>query len=78
LEKVSSIRRIVKTPERWNRIVDLAAKLGEKLPVEADSKSLNEFLLRRKAADSDHFADLSLSIIKLMRSVSTSLRQLAS
>jgi VacB/RNase II family 3'-5' exoribonuclease len=66
LEKVSSIRRVVKTPERWNRIVDLAAQLGEKLPAEADSKALNEFLIKRKAIDPDHFADLSLSIIKLM------------
>jgi exoribonuclease-2 len=66
LEKVSSIRRVVKTPERWNRIVELAAQLGETLPPEADSKALNEFLIRRKAADPDHFADLSLSVIKLM------------
>ncbi len=66
LEKVSSIRRVVKTPERWSRIVELAAELGEKLPPVADSKALNEFLLKRKAADPDHFADLSLSVIKLM------------
>jgi exoribonuclease-2 len=66
LEKVSSIRRVVKTPERWNRIVELAAQLGERLPVQADSKALNEFLIKRKAADPDHFADLSLSVIKLM------------
>jgi exoribonuclease-2 len=66
LEKVSSIRRVVKTPERWNRIVELAAQLGETLPPTADSKSLNDFLIKRKAADPDHFADLSLSVIKLM------------
>jgi exoribonuclease-2 len=66
LEKVSSIRRVVKTPERWNRIVELAGKLGEKLPEVADSKALNEFLIKRKAADPDHFADLSLAVIKLM------------
>jgi exoribonuclease-2 len=66
LEKVSSIRRVVKTPERWNRIVELATQLGENLPTVADSKALNEFLIRRKAADPDHFADLSLSVIKLM------------
>ena len=64
--KVSSIRRVVKTPERWERIVELAATLGGKLPPVADSKSLNEFLIQRKAADPDHFADLSLSVIKLM------------
>ncbi len=66
LANVSSIRRVVRTPERWSRIVELAAQLGEKLPPVADSKALNEFLLKRRAADPDHFADLSLSIIKLM------------
>jgi VacB/RNase II family 3'-5' exoribonuclease len=66
LEKVSSIRRIVKTPERWSRIVELAAKQGEQLPAEPDSKALNEFLVKRKTADPDHFADLSLAVIKLM------------
>jgi VacB/RNase II family 3'-5' exoribonuclease len=66
LENVSSIRRIVRTPERWDRIVQLAATKGEKLPVQPDSKALNEFLLRRKAADPDHFADLSLGVIKLI------------
>ena len=64
--KVSSIRRVVKTPERWSRIVELAAKQGELLPAEPDSKALNEFLVKRKAADPDHFADLSLAVIKLM------------
>jgi VacB/RNase II family 3'-5' exoribonuclease len=64
--KVSSIRRVVKTPERWGRIVELAAKQGEQLPAEPDSKALNEFLIKRKAADPDHFADLSLAVIKLM------------
>ena len=66
LEKVSSIRRVVKIPERWTRIVELAGKLGEKLPAVADSKALNEFLIKRKAVDPDHFADLSLAVIKLM------------
>jgi VacB/RNase II family 3'-5' exoribonuclease len=66
LEKVSSLRRIVRTPERWDRIVQLAATKGEKLPAEPDSKALNDFLLRRKAADPDHFADLSLAVIKLI------------
>ncbi len=66
LEKVSSLRRIVRTPERWDRIVQLAATKGEKLPAQPDSKALNDFLLRRKAADPDHFADLSLAVIKLI------------
>lgn len=66
LEKVSSLRRIVRTPERWDRIVQLAAGKGVKLPAQPDSKALNDFLLRSKAADPDHFADLSLSVIKLI------------
>jgi len=66
LEEVSSLRRIVKTPEHWDGIVRLAAAQGEKLPAQADSKALNDFLLKRKAADPDHFADLSLAVIKLI------------
>ena len=66
LEKVSSLRRIVKTPERWDRIVQLAANSGVKLPATPDSKALNDFLIKRKAADPDHFADLSLAVIKLI------------
>jgi len=66
LEKVSSLRRIVKQPERWDRIVQLAAAHGEKLPPEPDSKALNDLLVRRRAADPDHFADLSLTVIKLI------------
>ena len=64
--KVSSIRRVVKTPKRWDRIVELAATLGGHLPAAPDSKALNDFLIARKAADPDHFADLSLAVIKLM------------
>jgi len=66
LEKVSSLRRIVKTPEHWDGIVRLAAAQGVTLPAQADSKALNDFLLKRKAADPDHFADLSLAVIKLI------------
>ena len=66
LEKVSSLRRIVKIPEHWDGMVRLAAAQGEKLPAQADSKALNDFLLKRKAADPDHFADLSLAVIKLI------------
>jgi len=66
LENVSSLRRIVRTPKRWDRIAQLAATKGDTLPAQPDSKALNDFLLRRKAADPDHFADLSLSVIKLI------------
>ena len=63
---VASIRRIVRTPKRWDRIVEVAAGLGTKLPVEPDSKALNDFLLAQKQKDPDHFPDLSLTVIKLM------------
>jgi len=66
LANVSSIRRVVKTPERWDRIVQLAAEQEGNLPAEPDSKALNNFLMQRKAADPEHFADLSLAVIKLM------------
>jgi exoribonuclease-2 len=64
--KVASIRRIVRTPKRWDRIVEVAAGLGTTLPADPDSKALNEFLLAQKQKDPDHFPDLSLAVIKLM------------
>jgi exoribonuclease II len=66
LQNVSSLRRIVRTPERWDRIVQLAATKGLKLPLAPDSKALNDFLLQQKASDPDHFAELSLAVIKLI------------
>jgi exoribonuclease-2 len=63
---VASIRRVVKTPERWPRIVELAAGLGEKLPATPDSSALNNFLMKRKEVDPVHAPDLSLAIVKLM------------
>jgi len=63
---VSSIARVVKTPKRWDRIVALAAENGEKLPAEPDSGALNRVLLSRRKADPDHYADMSLAVVKLM------------
>lgn len=63
---IASIRRIVRNPKRWDRIVDLAEQKGTKLPADPDSKALNEFLLAQKQKDPDHFPDLSLAVIKLM------------
>jgi exoribonuclease-2 len=63
---VASIRRIVRTPKRWDRIVEVAQALGTTLPAEPDSKVLNDFLLAQKQKDPDHFPDLSLTVIKLM------------
>lgn len=62
----SSIRRVVKTPKRWDRIVELAAQKGTKLPAEPDPKPLHDFLCEQQAKDPDHFADLSLAVIKLL------------
>jgi VacB/RNase II family 3'-5' exoribonuclease len=63
---VASIRRIVRVPKRWDRIVEVAKGLGTTLPAEPDSKALNDFLLAQKQKDPVHFPDLSLTVIKLM------------
>jgi len=62
----SGIRRIVREPERWGRIVELAARYGDTLPAEPDSLALSKFLTKRRAADPLRFPDLSLTIVKLM------------
>jgi VacB/RNase II family 3'-5' exoribonuclease len=59
-------RRVVRSPERWQRIVALAADLGERLPGEPEAPALNAFLLKRRAADPLRFPDLSLTVIKLL------------
>ncbi len=63
---VASIRRVVRTPKRWDRIVEVAAGLGGSLPSTPDSKALNDFLLAQKQKDPDRFPDLSLAVVKLM------------
>ncbi len=65
---VASIRRIVRTPRRWDGIVRIASEYGEHLPPEADQPSLAAFLEKRRNADPERFPDLSLSIIKLIGS----------
>ena len=60
------LRRVVRSPERWPRIVEIAQQLGERLPAKPDAKALHDFLLKRRAADPLRFPDLSLAIIKLM------------
>jgi len=61
-----SIRRVVRTPRRWDRIQAVASQLGFKLPPVPDSRALAQFLEQRKAADPLHFPDLSLSVVKLL------------
>ena len=63
---IASIRRIVRTPKRWDRIVELAKAKGYTLPAEPDSKALNDVLLAEKQKDPDHFPDVSLTVVKLM------------
>lgn len=62
----SSIRRVVKTPKRWDRIVELAGQKGTKLPADPDPKPLHDFLCAQQAKDPEHFPDLSLAVIKLL------------
>jgi VacB/RNase II family 3'-5' exoribonuclease len=65
---VPSLRRILRTPERWERIVALAATLGERLPPQADSGALEAFLVKHQRADPLRFPDLALSVVKLLGS----------
>ena len=62
----SSIRRVVRSPERWDRIEKIAEELGERLPPEPDPKALEDFLIRRRKADPIRFPVLSLAIVKAM------------
>lgn len=65
-KKLPSLRRVVRIPKRWERIVDLAAEHGSNLPHNPDAKALDKFLMKEKESDPIRFPDLSLSIIKLM------------
>lgn len=66
VKKFPSLRRVVRTPKRWDRIVELASDHGVTLPEEPDAKALEQFLMSAKAADPVRFPDLSLSVIKLL------------
>ena len=65
-KRVPSIRRVVREPRQWNRIVALAAEIGETLPPEPSGTALSEFLARRKVAEPRAFGDLSLAVVKLL------------
>jgi exoribonuclease-2 len=65
-KKFPSLRRVVRTPKRWDRIIELASEHNFTLPQEPNSKALDEFLLSAKSADPLRFPDLSLSVIKLL------------
>lgn len=63
---VPSFRRILRSPERWQRIVEVASRWGEALPGEPDAQALEAFLVKRRQADPLRFPDLSLAIVKLI------------
>lgn len=67
-KNIPSLRRVVRSPKHWDRIVEIAAQYHYQLPAEPDSKALELFLATRKAADPVTFPDISLSIIKLLGS----------
>lgn len=64
--KIASLRRVVRIPKYWNRIVEIAKSFGEDLPQQPDSKALDLFLINRQKSDPDGFPDLSLAVIKLL------------
>jgi len=64
--RVSGIRRIVRSPERWQRIVELAKQFDVQLPSQPDPVALHDFMMQRRSADPDHFPDLSLAVVKLL------------
>ena len=63
---LASLRRVLRTPQRWDRIVALASSVGDRLPDAPDAQALNEFLIRRRRDDPARFPDLSLAVIKLL------------
>ncbi len=63
-----SLRRVLAIPERWDRIVALAAEAGDKLPSSPDAAALDAFLMKRRGADPAGFPDLSLAVVKLLGS----------
>ncbi len=65
-KKFPSLRRVLRSPERWDRIADLASGFGDHLPGEPDAAALEAFLARRRQADPEKFPDISLAVIKLM------------
>jgi exoribonuclease-2 len=65
-KKFPSLRRVLRSPERWARIAQLASGYGDHLPDEPDAVALEAFLTRRRDADPEKFSDLSLAVVKLI------------
>src|SRR5205085_1653258 len=66
--RYASVRRVLRAPERWGRIVELARACGASLPATPDARALSDFLAGRERAAPERFPDLSLSIVKLLGS----------
>ena len=62
----AAIRRVVRSPERWARIAEVAAERGWRLPPDPDAHALEQFLAAERRRDPLRFPDLSLVIVKLM------------
>jgi len=67
-QRFPSLRRVLRAPERWDRIAALAADLGGRLPASPSAVALEQFLIERRRADPARFGDLSLSVVKLLGS----------
>jgi VacB/RNase II family 3'-5' exoribonuclease len=67
-KNLPSLRRVVRIPKQWDRIVELASEHGFSLPTNADSKSLSDFLKFIKQSDPLNFVDMSISVLKLLGS----------
>ncbi|MEO5770407.1 MAG: ribonuclease catalytic domain-containing protein, partial [Polyangia bacterium] len=61
-----SLRRVLRSPERWARIVALAETHGVQLPGQPDAAALEKFLEERRRQDPVRFPDLSLAVVKLL------------
>jgi VacB/RNase II family 3'-5' exoribonuclease len=64
--RVASIRRVVRKPKRWDRIIMLAAEYAHVLPPEPDPRALSDFLDARRLADPQRFAEVSLAVVKML------------
>ena len=65
-KKFPSLRRVLRAPERWDRIALLASSFGDRLPSQPDAAALEAFLARRRQADAEKFPDVSLAVVKLI------------
>jgi len=65
-KRFPSLRRVLRSPERWDRIAELASRFGERLPADPDAVALEAFLTKRRKAEPETFPDLSLAVVKLI------------